>query len=69
MAKNIDMVRVLLEHGARPTNTDGMGVTAMHYAIINDDESTLALLLQKGAPVAIIDAVSSSPYQETQPLY
>ena len=49
------MIRVLLNHGAKVTTTDGNGATAPHQAAERGYQAMVGLLLEKGADVAAKD--------------
>lgn len=58
---NVDAVRVLLQHGAKPQQGDRMGVTPLHLAAWVGSFDCAKLLLEAGAPVMACDSSGYSP--------
>lgn len=48
---HVDIVRVLLSHGANLEQRDADGDTALHYACFGNQPDCLSLLLSKGANI------------------
>jgi uncharacterized protein len=61
LEKRLDLVRILLEHGADPAPSDREGSTALHFAAQAHLPEIVQLLLDKGAPVDALDHLGQTP--------
>jgi len=61
LEKRLDLVRILLEHGADPARSDREGSTALHFAGQAHLPEIAQLLLDKGAPVDPLDHLGQTP--------
>jgi len=61
LEKRLDLVRILLEHGADPARADREGATALHFAAQAHLPEVAQLLLDKGAPVDPQDHLGQTP--------
>ena len=52
---HIEVVRILLDHGAYINAQDALGCTPLHLATMKDDAEIVELLLDKGADVNVKD--------------
>ncbi|KXG53452.1 uncharacterized protein PGRI_005020 [Penicillium griseofulvum] len=59
--KSFDIVRFLLSKGADPTLTDSLGMTVLHYAVLQPHVSLIKLLVQSGASVEALDHAGRTP--------
>ncbi|KAL9610377.1 MAG: hypothetical protein Q9167_004917 [Letrouitia subvulpina] len=57
----VEMLRVLLNHGADVDHQDRQGSSALHYAAANARSETVAMLLDAGANPNLTDMYGSSP--------
>ena len=58
---HIDVVRVLLIHGANPNIQNVDGVTPLHNSIFEGHVETVKLLLEYGANPAVYDRLGNTP--------
>ncbi|KAJ5374309.1 hypothetical protein N7517_006315 [Penicillium concentricum] len=59
--KSFKIVQFLLSKGADPTLTDSVGMTVLHYAVLQPDVSLIKLLVQSGASVEALDNEGRTP--------
>ncbi|KAJ5206626.1 hypothetical protein N7491_002759 [Penicillium cf. griseofulvum] len=59
--KSLEIVRFLLSKGADPTLTDSLGMTVLHYAVLQPHVSLIKLLVQSGASVEALDHAGRMP--------
>jgi E3 ubiquitin-protein ligase mind-bomb len=57
---HIDIVRILLVHGANLEQRDADGDTALHYACFGNQPDCILLLLSKGADINSINSTGCS---------
>jgi E3 ubiquitin-protein ligase mind-bomb len=57
---HIDIVRILLTHGANLEQRDADGDTALHYACFGNQPDCISLLLSKGADINSINSTGCS---------
>lgn len=60
MIQNCNLVRTLLNHRASINIMDNIGCTALHYTILNNDEDSFNLILERKPNLSIIDKVCTS---------
>ncbi len=58
---DLDKVRILLEHGADPKIQDFNAIAPLHKAVADGGDECVAVLLDAGAPVDVIDEGGSPP--------
>ena len=67
---NVDIVRLLLDHGAdvnhKFTNNDGGNGTALHYATHNGYNETVKLLIERGANLHVKDSGNRTPLDDAK---
>lgn len=59
--KTLAIVRFLLSKGADPMLTDSLGMTVLHYAVLQPHVSLIKLLVQSGASVEALDHGGQTP--------
>ncbi len=57
---HVDIVRILLSHGANLEQRDADGDTALHYACFGNQPDCISLLLSKGADINSINSTGCS---------
>lgn len=57
---HIDIVRILLSHGANLEQRDADGDTALHYACFGNQPDCISLLLSKGADINSVNSTGCS---------
>jgi serine/threonine-protein phosphatase 6 regulatory ankyrin repeat subunit B len=61
---DVNMVRLLLQHGASPNDVNNFDQTAVHYACFEGQPAILQLLLQNGGNVNVQDDMGQTPLHE-----
>jgi Ankyrin repeats (3 copies) len=63
---SINVARWLLMHGTNPNDTDGVGLTPLHYAAYSGNHQMVELLLMYGANRQLTDAQGKTPLMYAQ---
>lgn len=61
-ACNVDIVELLLKHGADPNTSNALGVTPLHVACWKNNELIIKLLIQNGADVCAKHCYTNLPF-------
>merc|ERR1719506_2956185 len=61
MAKNIELVSVIIKAGASPNEVDKKGVSVLHFAVFDDNQECVNFLLNKRGNVNVTDRHGQTP--------
>lgn len=60
-SKHIDVIRLLIDHGAKVSANDSGRMTPLHYAVLHKQEDAAKVLLEAGAEMVIVSASMDTP--------
>lgn len=58
---DLEMVKVMVEHGANPNQVDSAGRTPLYWAAFNQNQEMVAYLVGRGADVNHVDVYGKTP--------
>jgi ankyrin repeat protein len=64
----VDIIKLLLEHGAKPNARNAIGETALHVAVVVRDVRIVQLLIKHGARATLKNDAKQTPVEEAERL-